>query len=145
MEHLEESIVIDRPIEDVFATVTDVGNHKHWTPDMIEARITSEPPIGVGTRYIYDTRFLGKRLQTAGEVDLFERPYSYHWTATSSPFPLSGGFTFERVANGTRVTQYSDSEPGGFFRLAMPILRRNAAKTYPETLRRMKAYIEGIS
>lgn len=143
MEHFEASIVIDRPIEEVFSTIVELSNHIYWTPDMVEARITTDPPIGIGTRYVYDVNFLGKRLKTEGEIDGYDYPNSYHWTAINSPFPLSGGVKCEPVENGTRVTQYSDSEPGGFFKLARPLLRRNALRTYPETLRRMKAYIEG--
>ena len=50
-----DCIVIDRPVETVFAYVTDVTNDPAWHTDVLEAQKTSEGPIGVGT--VWHARF----------------------------------------------------------------------------------------
>ena len=48
MADRSDSIVVDRPVETVFAYVTDVTNDPAWHTDVLEAQKTSEGPIGVG-------------------------------------------------------------------------------------------------
>ncbi|HEY8869014.1 MAG TPA: SRPBCC family protein [Candidatus Limnocylindrales bacterium] len=43
------SIVIGRPIEDVFAVLTNVENTEKWFPTKVREWWTSEPPHGVGS------------------------------------------------------------------------------------------------
>jgi len=45
------SIMINRPVEDVFAYVTDVTNDPTWHTDALEAQKMTEGPIGLGTRW----------------------------------------------------------------------------------------------
>ena len=40
----------------------------------------------------------------------------------TKPFPTTSIVTFESVAGGTRVSQTIESEPGGFFKLAEPLV-----------------------
>jgi uncharacterized protein YndB with AHSA1/START domain len=47
--------VIDRPVEEVFAYVADVTNGPAWHTDILEARKTTEGPVGMGTAW--HTRF----------------------------------------------------------------------------------------
>lgn len=141
MQHFEASIIINRPIEEVFARAADLTNHAIWTPGMIESRVTSDGAMKVGSTYVYNTIFLGKRMDSEGEIIAYEPPFLYRWKASTSPFSMSGGMIFEAVDGGTKVTQFSDSEPGGFYKLTTPFLK-NAAKQYPETLQKMKEWME---
>jgi uncharacterized protein YndB with AHSA1/START domain len=50
-----DSILIDRPVDDVFAYVADVTNDPAWHTDILEARKTTEDPVGMGT--VWHTRF----------------------------------------------------------------------------------------
>ena len=58
MADRSDSIHIDRPVETVFAYITDVTNDPAWHTDVLEAQKTSDGPIGVGT--LWHTRFKGK-------------------------------------------------------------------------------------
>ena len=55
MVDASDSIVIDRPVEQVFAYVTNVVNDPTWHTDVVEARQASDGPIGVGT--VWHARF----------------------------------------------------------------------------------------
>ncbi len=58
---IETSVVINRPIEDVFNYSTDPGNTPEWQTGLLESRLTSAGPIGVGST-IRDVRmFMGRQ------------------------------------------------------------------------------------
>jgi hypothetical protein len=47
----ENTVLIARPIEDVFAFLSDLENVPKWNYAIVETRKVSEGPIGVGTTY----------------------------------------------------------------------------------------------
>ena len=48
---MDDIITIYRPIQEVFAYVTDHANDKYWKPFATESRQVSAGPIGLGTRF----------------------------------------------------------------------------------------------
>ena len=51
MLEFENAIPIDRPIDEVFAFLSDFENIPKWTYYVLEVRQLSESPIGIGTTY----------------------------------------------------------------------------------------------
>jgi len=62
----ERTVVIDRPIEEVFAFVTDQTNTPRWQAGLVELERTTPGPIGVGTKHKGARVFMGRRLDCAG-------------------------------------------------------------------------------
>jgi uncharacterized protein YndB with AHSA1/START domain len=56
---ISNSISINRPIDDVFAVLTNVENTGKWFPGDVEEWSTSEPPHGLANL---------KRMMQAGEL-----------------------------------------------------------------------------
>jgi len=48
----EKSGIIRRPIEEVFAYVSDLRHSPEWQSGLVEVRQTTEGPQGVGTVYV---------------------------------------------------------------------------------------------
>jgi uncharacterized protein YndB with AHSA1/START domain len=124
MATLETSIVINRPIEEVFAFVSNPENYPKWFSASREVQITSDGPTGVGTTFRTVVTFLGRRIEGEIEFTAYEPNRSYAEKVKSGPFPVENRVTFERVEGGTRVTTSQVAEPGGFFKLAEPLLMR---------------------
>ena len=51
MLEFENTIYIDRPVDEVFAYLSDFENIPKWNYYVLEVRQRSESPIGVGTTY----------------------------------------------------------------------------------------------
>jgi uncharacterized membrane protein len=51
MLEFENTIYIDRPVDEVFAYLSDFENISKWNYYVLEVRQRSESPIGVGTTY----------------------------------------------------------------------------------------------
>lgn len=121
MLKVEATTVIDRPIEDVFEVLSNVENNPKWSSAFLEVTKTSDGPIGVGTTWRGVGKFLGKRT----EVEIEEVEYEPNRKVTQksvSPFPANQQMSFESEGGGTRVNLIFEADPGGYFKLAEPLL-----------------------
>jgi uncharacterized protein YndB with AHSA1/START domain len=143
MKKFDTSITIQRPIAEVFAAVIDFKRYPTWRSGLIEATLTSEGPIQVGTTYRYNIKVMGSVLETTGRIEAYEPPGYYAWKATSGPFPMSGSLKCGAVAEGTRLTDTLEADPGGFFKLAEPLLMKGQQDQMERDLKQLKDLLEG--
>jgi len=142
MARIEASVVINRPLEEVFAFVGNIENNPQWQSSVLESRATSEGPIGVGTTYRYVSQLLGRRIETDGEITEYEPNRKYSFKSTSGPFPIEGGFTLEAAEGGTKVTLAAEAEVGGFFKLAEPLVIRMMKRQFEADVGNLKDLLE---
>ena len=138
---IELTTVIKRPIEEVFEFLSNAENNPKWDLDFVEAKKTSEGPIGVGTTWRFVQKVFGQRLESKAEVTEYEP----NWKSTlesKSPFPMKGQFTFESVEGATQVTFKVEVEPGGFFKLAEPLLATMMKRQGEADFANLKAVME---
>jgi len=131
MVAFENSIGIDRPLDDVFAFVTDVANDPAWHTDVIEGRKVSEGPIGIGSKLqIRIKPFMGVS-EGVEEVIGYEPNRTYQVRAEMGPMRPTLTCRFVPVDGGTRFTRRVEIQTSGPMRLLMRLLwpvmaRRNA-------------------
>lgn len=138
---VEKSIVINRPIEEVFAFVSDSRNQTEWDTDVLEIRLTPDNLIAVGTEIHEVRRFLGRKVESVSQVVEYEPPTKYTRSGTS-PFPLTGYITLEPASEGTRVNWKWEGKPGGFFALAEKMITTSFAKAAESDLTNIKNILE---
>jgi hypothetical protein len=61
---VERSVVIERPLEKVFAVAGDPLNDARWSSGIEEVRKTSEEPTGAGSTFALVGRAPGRRFET---------------------------------------------------------------------------------
>jgi uncharacterized membrane protein len=142
MARMEASVVINRPIEEVFAFAADPCNDATWGSGVVEVEMTSPGPLARGSTHRYVAQTFGRRTENAGEITVYDPPSRSAWKSTSGPFPVSGGLSFEAVNGGTRVTSNMEAEPGGFFALAAPLLARMFQRQMETDLKNLKDLLE---
>ncbi len=142
---LEVSIVIKRPVEEVFSFVNDPANETLWSSGLVESSQISEGPVGVGTIMREVNRILGKRIENTYEITEYEPNRRYSCKSISGPFPWQGTFTFDLVKGGTKVTMASEFQIGGFFKLAEPIVIRMAKRQFKADFNNLKDLMEAQS
>jgi len=142
MGKLEVSVVIKRPVEEVFSFVNDPANETLWSSGQVESSQISEGPVGVGTigREVY--RILGKRFEYTYEITEYEPNRRRSCKSISGPFPWQGKYTFESVKGGTKVTMVSEYQIGGFFKLAEPIVIRMVKRQFEAEFKNLKDLME---
>ena len=142
MLKLDISIVINRPVEEVFAFLSNPENGPKWGSGSKEVKMITQGPIGVGTRYRTVREALGRRIESETEITEFEPNRKIASKSISGPFPMESAVTFERVEGGTRVTGTLFGEPGGFFKLAEPLLVSMLKRQYQADLANLKDLME---
>ena len=136
------STTIKRPVEDVFAVLSNVENNPKWSSAALESEQTSAGPIGVGTTARFVGKFLGRRIESESEVTEFEPNRKYSWQSKSGPFPIKASTTFEQIEGGTRVNTTAEAEPGGFFKLAEPLIVSMGKRQFQSDLDNLKDLME---
>jgi len=145
MTTITQSIEIQRPVEEVFAFVTDARNNPRWqsAAGLQQTQQTPEDPVGVGTRITETWRFMGRSSESTSEVTEYEpnKKYTRRLIAGTSPIAC-GEYTFEPVAQGTRWTFTVTLQTHGFFSIAEQLLASNLKHGMAANLTAAKALLE---
>jgi uncharacterized protein YndB with AHSA1/START domain len=130
--------VIARPVDEVFAFLTDLERMPLWVPGMTEGSVTSDGPLEAGSTLLYRGAFLGRSLEMPFVCTGLTENKHFSTRTTGGPFYLETDAVLEPTAGGTRVTTAYRGESRGFFKLAEPLVVRLSKKhweTAAENLR----------
>ena len=138
------TVVIDRPIEEVFDFLADGTNDPKFSPRVLEIRKTTDGPPGVGTVYASTVKDAGMKTKREFRLTEFERPSRIRWTETSKNIITvpEGGYDFTPEGSGTRLSFYNRFEAHGLGKLIGPLALRSAIKGADDFGRRIKAAVE---
>ena len=142
MARVEHSVVIDRPVEDVWSFMADPENDSQWVSGVVESAKTSEGPMGLGATLKIVRNFLGRRIEADLELTEWEPNKRSAIRSTSGPISVAGTRTFEAVEGGTRVTDEVEADLRGFFRLAEPLVERTAQRQIESDYESLKGILE---
>ena len=142
MNEFEITVVIERPVEDVFAVITDMSKTPAWTPGLTEVRREGDGPLQLGQALTFIGSFLGRSYQSGSAVTELTANERFATKTTSGPFQLETDARLEPVANGTRMATVYRGESHGFFKIAEPIVTRLARKQFDTAAVNLKALME---
>ena len=137
----ESTVTINRPVEAVFAYVSEAKNEPTWHHDVIEVRTTSDGPVEVGTRLAWRVRFAGLEEYTIEITDLEPNRLLRLTTREGRGHPILT-HRFEPVEDGTRYTRRVEIQPEGLFRVLQPIMRLQAPRRNARRAQNLKHVLE---
>ena len=140
MIRIEFSIDVDRPPADVFAYLTDAESLPQWQSSAVEAHWEGERTRGAHVKEV--RKFLGRRMESQLEVTDYEPDRLFSLRVLSGPVPFSVRHTLEPRNGGTHLTFVGEGEPGGFFKLAEPIVARTAERQFKSDFETLKDLLE---
>ncbi len=143
MARIEGSVVINRPVGEVFAYMLEIGNWLQWNSGMVEAEQTSAGPMGVGSTFRGLNEFLGQRMEWTSEITEYEPERKMRQRIISGPMTIEQSLTFEHVEDGTKLTLAGEGQTGGFFKLAEAVVKRRMKKQMEDNLASLKGILEG--
>ena len=80
-------------------------------------------------------------IETDFEYTEFEVDRKIAYTITK-PFPMTATVRFEPVADGTRVSESVEGEPGGFFKLAEPLVVKMSQRQFQSDFDNLRDLME---
>jgi hypothetical protein len=145
MARAEHSVVVERPPDEVFAYLSDPDKLPEWQASALEARQESPGLMTAGTRIREVRKFLGKRMETVVEVTAYEPGKQFSLKVVSGPIPFQVWQNLHAVEGGTKIDVVIEGEPGGFFRLAEPLVVRAVGRELASNLATLKDVLESTT
>ena len=140
---VEQVIEIDRPIEDVYAYVTDPDRLPEWQKGTVQVRRENGAgPLRGGDRLHEVHRAMGRNMRSTVEVAEIDPGRAFALDIVEGPLPLNGRWTFEPAGAGTQVRFTGEGDLRGPMRLAAPIVRRAVARQFRGHHERLKRALE---
>jgi len=139
---MEDSIVITRTLEDVFAYLTDVTNWPRW--NMIVGNVEQTPPgpLGQGTTLRGAAEIMGRTMQYSGEILECDPNKKVVQKMRVGPAEIQTSWLLEPLEDGTRLIIRSEGKASGPSIIAGPLLDREVKKQIEGSLTRLKAILE---
>ena len=133
----EKIITINRPINEVFAYVSNMENGPKWQPELSEVRRITKGSVKIGSQFSSARKIMGQTMVTSIEFVAYEPNSKYTIKSISGYLPFEQTTLFESTAEGTKLTTKIELYPSGDMAQAEPMLA--------ETLKQeMEADFDGL-
>ncbi len=144
MTPITTSIEIARSGEQVFAYVTDPSSFPEWQLGVVSGHLDT-PTTRVGSKCTTIRRIGGREREVTTTVTEYDPPRRWADRGVDGPIRAIVAVTVEPLADGSRsrLTIEVDFTGHGIGKLLVPlVVRRQAARENPESLRRLKQRLE---
>ena len=103
MTRIEKSIIIKKPIDEVFGYASDWEKWSDWFEGVSDFKPTTETKKGNGSRYAYKAKMMGLTVQV--ETEIHDFVVNKGWTGKGTKgTPSQAQWIFETDEAGTKFT-----------------------------------------
>ena len=142
MPSAQRSVVINRPVEDVFEFFTNPTNESRWRTHLVEVSTTG--PLGVGSRVHQVVKGpAGRGIPADIEVTAYQPPARYGFRVVAGPVRPTGEYQFAGEGDTTTVSLSLDAQMSGLKKLLMSRAVQKSMDGEMKALDRAKALLEG--
>jgi hypothetical protein len=135
-------IVINRPVETVFAFVSDGQNARQWNPELLEAKPLSDGPMGVGTKFQMTYLLPIGRVENVHEVLEYKADECLAVQIISSQLPINYRCLFTPSAGGTQLSLTTAVKTDGMAAMLAPLVVPRLKQRLTENLNTLKKLLE---
>jgi uncharacterized membrane protein len=140
MARIEHSVEIKRPTEEVFSYLTEVPNLPEWQSGVLE--VTSDGPLQKGAILTERRKLLGMKAESTLEVTEHKPNELFELRVVDGPVHLDVSHQLTPTEEGTRLHVIVDGDPGGFAKLAGPLILRTVRRELEFDLGTLKDVLE---
>ena len=140
------TVVIDRPIDEVFAFLANGENDAKFSKRVLEIKQTTDGPPGVGTVYASTVKDGGVKFKREFKLTEFEPSTKIRWSEVSTGPVITpeGGYDLEPAGDGkTQVSFYNVIVPNTFVgKIVVGPALRSARKGADDFAHEIKRVVE---
>jgi uncharacterized protein YndB with AHSA1/START domain len=139
MAKIEASVMIDRPVEDVWKFMTNLSNLPKWDSGVLEAKQTSPEPLGVGSTFLTRHKWMTYSFRCS------EYEPNHRFSFEFSQGPMKGAkasVNLEAIEEKTSAMFTIDPKIGGVLKLLGPYLNRSLRGHNQESAASVKRILE---
>lgn len=134
-------VLVHRPRHEVAAFMFDPHNDLRWTGGITSSNAAQPGLLVQGASVERTAKFLGRTF-TYGYVVTVHEPDRLVELKVDRPFPMLVRYELDDAADGTLVAIHATGTPGGFFRWATPMMKRQVNKSITSDLYRLRTCLE---
>ncbi len=142
MARQTHTVTISRPIEEVFAVVTDVEKTGLWFPGDVREFWTTPPPHGVGSVRHAVVTVMGRRSENDATVTEFDPPHRGVMAGKAQGVRWTGTIECQPVPDGTKLDFTFDASANRAMRLFMRPFMNWYSKSWKTGLANLKRMME---
>ena len=142
MINMEQSIVINRPCEEVFAFLANPENETQWQAELVDSKFTSNGAVGIGTTGRDLRQFMGRPIETTWEVTEYQPGQKLGFRIIKGPIPFQASYVLEPVKGSTKLIFHAWAKTKGITKLFDPLINRMGQKQYERDLATLKTVLE---
>jgi uncharacterized membrane protein len=141
MIKVENSILIQKSVEEVYAFTNNPENTTKWQGGVVSVKYQDEE-LREGVQFTEVRKFMGRDMETTLEITTLVPNEKYAAKTLDGPVPYEVTVTFESINGSTRMTTRVEGEAGGFFKLAEGMVAKQLEKSIKEDGERLKSILE---
>ena len=119
--HVERTFTVSRPIDDVFAFLSNFENTEKWDPGTKRTKRTSGDG-GLGTTYANTSKFMGREVELSYETIGYDTPTFFSCRGRNKTATATDTMTFTRDGDRTQIHYRADFEFHGLVKLFAPLV-----------------------
>src|SRR5215212_5688996 len=141
---MESTVIIERPVEEVFGFVLDLTNIPATDPSVKSVEKTSEGPIAAGTTFLMrqEAPPVGKVREATVRYTAVEPDRNIEFEAMVGPIAPTARLTFEQANGGTKVTFRGEPNPVGPLKIISPLISYQGQRMWNKRLAGLKSTLE---
>jgi hypothetical protein len=142
MSQIETMVVFQRPVEQVFAYLSDLCIMTDWAQGVVEAERITPEAVGPGTVYRVVALVAGRRVTSPITITQYKPGRMYASVTTLGPLVFADRWEFTSEGEGTRVHQITDIHAAGLLAPLGMLAVRLLGKRLADDLRTAKRHLE---
>ncbi|MGR9048294.1 SRPBCC family protein [Halobacillus faecis] len=146
MAFMNQSVIIEKPVEEVFSMATDFKNSPEIMDTVIDVQLLSEGPVKEGYRFQETREIRGRKARSIIEVTDFDPNRKYSVRSHQHGLDLRYHYEFVQTSEGTRVDFQGELYTEGLRnKLMKPLIKQIIKKEDQDHLQHLKKFIESSS
>lgn len=144
MKTIEYSVIIQKPVEEVFAFIEDLNQRPVWETGVIEAKVVSGEYSKPGAIFEITSKVLGTKMKTVAEVLEYRKNETVICKATK-PFPHEVSNIYEAVDGDTKFTRRATADTNevkSYVKIGSSLVFKKIEKSFKETADNAKQVLE---
>ncbi|TGB02793.1 SRPBCC family protein [Halobacillus salinus] len=143
MTFMTQTIVIKKPVEEVFEAATTFENSPQIMDAVVGVELLSDGPVQEGYQFKETREIKGRKVSSVITVTHFDKNKAYSVRSVQQGLDLRYHYTFTETTEGTRVDFRGEMITEGLRnKLASPFLKKIIQKEDQDHLKHLKNFIE---
>ncbi len=142
MIQFDFTVMIDRPIQEVFAYLTRFEHLPEWQKMITKVTPIDNQPPEAGMEFKVETLVLGRNLEGVVKVTRFDPPNGFSYTTIAGPSDIKADISIKPAGTGSSVGIQVQAQPAGIFKLAENVFKQKMTEQMQQNLQNLKTILE---